>query len=77
MASVRGPNDIRQLLQVPALASIPIIVHRARQGQASTLDTLYPGPAAPRWSFWRVVMVHFFVRPLDVIWLILMRKFGV
>jgi hypothetical protein len=75
-ASVRGPSDIRQLLRVPALASIPVILtadDRARRKRF-------------RWYSWggglialavSIVGVHLFVRPLDVLWLSLLRRFGV
>jgi succinoglycan biosynthesis transport protein ExoP len=75
-ASVRGPADIRQLLQVPALASIPMIVtasDRLRHKRALLFS--WSGSVA---IFVCVVFgVHFFVRPLDVVWLSLLRKFGV
>jgi uncharacterized protein involved in exopolysaccharide biosynthesis len=74
-AAVRGPGDIRRLLQVPALASIPIIVtatERARRRlalRASLGGAVFAIVAG-------VALVHFFVRPLDVVWLTLMRRFG-
>jgi protein tyrosine kinase modulator len=75
-ASVRGPNDIRQLLQVPALASIPVIVtteDRARRKKIIRYS--WGGTAAA------VVLIavgfHLFVRPLDVVWLSVLRRFGV
>jgi uncharacterized protein involved in exopolysaccharide biosynthesis len=74
-AAVRGPGDIRRLLQVPALASIPIIVtarERARRKLALRVS-LGGGVAA---LLVGVAVVHVFVRPLDVIWLTLMRRFG-
>jgi polysaccharide biosynthesis transport protein len=75
-ASVRGPGDIRQLLQVPALASIPVIVtasDRVRHKRALVFS--WGGSVA---VFVCIVLgVHFFVRPLDVVWLTLLRKFGV
>jgi succinoglycan biosynthesis transport protein ExoP len=75
-ASIRGPGDIRQLLQIPALASIPIIVtasDRARQRRFRMYS--WSGTAA---AMLLIIMgVHFFVRPLDVVWLSLWRRFGV
>ena len=74
-ASVRGPRDIRQLLQVPALASIPLIV---------TADDRSRRQKIVRWS-WAgglialitiAAAIHLFVRPLDVLWIILTRRFG-
>ena len=75
-ASVRGPNDIRQLLQVPALASIPVIVtsdDRARRRKI--LRYSWGGGVAV--VIFAVVTIHLFVRPLDVVWLSVMRRFGV
>jgi len=75
-ASVRGPNDIRQLLQVPALASIPVIVTEEDRARYKRMI----------WFSWgggvaAVIVVactvHLFVRPLDVVWLSLVRRLGV
>jgi uncharacterized protein involved in exopolysaccharide biosynthesis len=74
--SVRGPADIRQLLQIPALASIPVIVtgsDRARH-KRFLLFSSSGGIAA---LVLILVCVHFFVRPLDVVWLSLWHRFGV
>jgi uncharacterized protein involved in exopolysaccharide biosynthesis len=75
-ASVRGPNDIRQLLQVPALASIPIIVtaeDRARRKRMIWFS--WGGSVAAVIVI--ACTVHLFVRPLDVVWLSLVRRLGV
>jgi succinoglycan biosynthesis transport protein ExoP len=75
-ASVRGPNDIRQLLQVPALASIPVIItadDRAMRGKI--LRYSWGGGAAV--VILAAVTIHLFVRPLDVVWLSVMRRFGI
>jgi succinoglycan biosynthesis transport protein ExoP len=75
-ASVRGPSDIRQLLQVPALASIPVIVTADDKARRKRI-------ARYSWAggFITIVLIavsiHFFVRPLDVVWLTIMRRFGV
>jgi polysaccharide biosynthesis transport protein len=74
-ASVRGPNDIRSLLQVPALASIPVIVTRAdRARQRRAWRYSWGGSVVAMVLL--AVTVHFLVRPLDVVWLILMRRLG-
>ncbi len=74
-ASIRGPNDIRQLLQVPALASIPVIVTDAdRTRHKRLLRFSWAGGAAA--LMLSLVTVHLFVRPLDVIWVSLLRRFG-
>jgi polysaccharide biosynthesis transport protein len=75
-ASVRGPNDIRQLLQVPALASIPVIItsiDRARRRKIIRFS--WGGGVAV--VILAAVTIHLFVRPLDVVWLSVMRRFGV
>ena len=75
-ASVRGPGDIRQLLQVPALASIPIIVTNADRNRRKRINryTWGGGVAA---VIVAAVAVHIFVRPLDVVWLSLLQRFGI
>jgi uncharacterized protein involved in exopolysaccharide biosynthesis len=73
--SVRGPNDLRRLLSVAPLAAIPAIVTAADSRrrrlviQASWFGTATALALA-------AVAVHFLVRPLDVIWLGLMHRFG-
>jgi succinoglycan biosynthesis transport protein ExoP len=73
--SVRGFRDVRQLLSVPPLAAIPTIVtaaehrarsRRARYSWAGSFAILIAG----------VSIVHLFVRPLDVLWIALTRRFG-
>jgi len=75
-ASVRGPGDIRRLLQVPALASIPLIVtqqDRARRKKRVRLS--WAGTIAL--VLCMLVIVHLFVRPLDVLWSVMLRRLGV
>jgi uncharacterized protein involved in exopolysaccharide biosynthesis len=75
-ASVRGPNDIRWMLQVPALASIPVIVTAAdRARRRKMIGYSWGGGVAV--LILAVAGVHFFVKPLDVVWLSLLRRFGV
>jgi polysaccharide biosynthesis transport protein len=75
-ASVRGPSDIRQMLEVPALASIPIIVTAAdrKRRQRIVRYTWGGGVGAMMLA---VTMVHLFVRPLDIVWQSLLRRFGI
>jgi uncharacterized protein involved in exopolysaccharide biosynthesis len=75
-ASVRGPNDIRQLLQVPALASIPVIVTAEDRVRLKRI-TRYSWGAGVIVVILLAVTVHLFVRPLDVVWLSVLRRFGV
>jgi succinoglycan biosynthesis transport protein ExoP len=75
-ASVRGPGDIRLLLQVPALASIPIIVTAADRARRRRM-VRYSWGGGIAVIFLAVVSVHLFVMPLDVAWASLMRRLGV
>jgi polysaccharide biosynthesis transport protein len=75
-ASVRGPGDIRQLLQVPALASIPIILTAQDQARHKKI-VRYSWGGGLLGMILVVTAVHLFVRPLDVLWLIVLRRFGV
>jgi polysaccharide biosynthesis transport protein len=74
-ASVRGPHDIRQLLQVPALASIPIIVTRAERSRRTRINRYTWGGGAAA-ILLVAVLVNSFVRPLDVVWISLLHRFG-
>jgi succinoglycan biosynthesis transport protein ExoP len=74
-ASIRGPNDIRTLLKVPALASIPIIITAAERARRRKM-TLYFWSGGTAAIIVAMVGVHLFVKPLDVVWLSLMRRFG-
>jgi succinoglycan biosynthesis transport protein ExoP len=74
--SVRGPADIRQLLQVPALASIPIIVTEADRKRRRRINRFSWGGGAAA-VLVAAVLVHVFVRPLDVVWISLLQRFGI
>jgi uncharacterized protein involved in exopolysaccharide biosynthesis len=73
--SVRDPNDVRRLLSVAPLATIPIIVTIAERrrhrlvARASWLGSITAFGVC-------VIAVHFLVRPLDIIWLSLLHRFG-
>jgi uncharacterized protein involved in exopolysaccharide biosynthesis len=75
-ASVRGPNDIRQLLQVPALASIPVIVTTEDRARRKKIIRYSWGGSVVA-VILIAVTIHLFVRPLDVVWLSVLRRFGV
>jgi uncharacterized protein involved in exopolysaccharide biosynthesis len=74
--SIRGFADVRLLLTVPPLASIPAIVTAADRRKRRVV-------AAYSWVGVLVTvtgaasLVHFFIRPLDVLWISLLRRFGV
>jgi polysaccharide biosynthesis transport protein len=73
--SIRGTNDIRRLLSVPPLAAIPIIVTTAEAKRQRRIKHY-------SWQGAVVVLVavglgvHFWVRPLDIVWLSLLHRFG-
>jgi uncharacterized protein involved in exopolysaccharide biosynthesis len=75
-ASVRGPSDIRHLLQVPALASIPVMVTAAERSRHKRI-TRYSWGGGVAAVILAAVTVHLFIKPLDVVWVILMRRFGI
>lgn len=74
--SVRGVRDVRALLSVPPLAAIPVILTRAdfrKRRRAMTLSWL--GSAVGLVALTSVV--HFYVRPLDIVWISILRRFGI
>ncbi len=74
--SVRGVQDIRILLSIPPLAAIPIIVTRAeRKRHERVVRYSWPGAIVGVMSL--AAVIHFLVRPLDVVWISLLRRFGV
>jgi polysaccharide biosynthesis transport protein len=75
-ASVRGPKDVRDLLQVPALASIPIMFTSAELARRRRI-TRYSWGGSIAALIVAAVSVHFFFVPLDVLWLVLVRRLGV
>jgi polysaccharide biosynthesis transport protein len=75
-SSVRGPGDIRLMLHVPALASIPIIVTAADRVRRRRLVGFSWGGSIAVVAL-AALTLHLFVKPLDVVWLSLLRRFGV
>jgi polysaccharide biosynthesis transport protein len=74
-ASVRGVQDMRTLLSVPPLAAIPLIVTRAeKKTQKRIVLSSWAGAVVSLMT--AAVAVHLFVRPLDVVWINLLRRFG-
>jgi polysaccharide biosynthesis transport protein len=73
--SVRGTHDMRALLNVPPLAAIPVIVTRseARRRQLAVRYSWLGGIAG---IIGVAVLVNFYVRPLDVVWIGLLHRFG-
>jgi succinoglycan biosynthesis transport protein ExoP len=75
-ASVRGAGDIRTLLQVPALASIPIIVTNQDRIQRKRIMR-YSWVGSVALLVLLALTIHLFVKPLDVLWSVLARRLGV
>ena len=73
--SIRGVDEIRQLLSVPPLAVIPAIVTRAEIRRRRRFKG-FAWTGAVATFLIAICLVHFFVRPLDVLWATLMRRFG-
>jgi hypothetical protein len=74
--SVRGVRDLRALLSVPPLAAIPMIVTRAdSRKHRRAVAFSWVGSVAGLVAL--TSYVHFFVRPLDVVWISLLRRFGI
>ena len=74
--SVRGVDDIRALLRVPPLAAIPLIVTAAEQrGHRRRVRLSWLGAVMGVIAV--AAVIHLFVRPLDVVWVTLLRRFGV
>src|ERR1700735_797437 len=75
-ASVRGPGDIHLMLRVPALASISTIVTAADRVRRRRLVGFSWGGSIAVVAL-GALPLHLFVKPLDVVWLSLLRRFGV
>ncbi len=73
--SVRGFDDVRSLLSVPPLAAIPLIRTNAElrtrrlRGWLAASGTVAAMAGA-------LAFVHFNVRPLDILWITVTRRFG-
>jgi succinoglycan biosynthesis transport protein ExoP len=73
--SVRGVNDVRRLLSVPPLAAIPNIVTEA-EARRQRRVARYSWQGAVVALVGVGISVHFLVRPLDIVWLSLLHRFG-
>lgn len=75
-ATVRGPEDLRALLTSPPLATIPHIltaIDRARMRRWRR-NALLGGVAS---VIAALVLVHVLYRPLDVLWVVALRRMGI
>jgi uncharacterized protein involved in exopolysaccharide biosynthesis len=75
-ASVRGPKDVRDLLHVAPLAAIPVMVTQGEQLRRRRI-VRYSWGGGVAAVVLCAVTVHFLLVPLDVLWLVLLRRFGV
>jgi len=73
--SVRGAQDIRALLSVPPLATVPRIETLAERKRRRRV-VLYSWQGAILGLIGVIAAVNFFVRPLDVLWEVIVRRFG-
>ena len=74
--TVRGVKDLRALLAVPPLAAIPLILTKADRRRRRLMQSLsWTGAIGSLAGV--TAAVHFLVRPLDVLWLVVLRRFGV
>jgi uncharacterized protein involved in exopolysaccharide biosynthesis len=74
--SVRGVQDLRSLLSVPPLAAIPTIVTQ-REVKRHRRVVRYSWQGAIVGLIALGFAVHYLFRPLDVLWTVLLRRFGV
>jgi polysaccharide biosynthesis transport protein len=73
--SIRGFHDLRLLLSVPPLAAIPRIITAAeRRKHRLVMRMTWFGSIAGLITL--TLLVHFLVRPLDVLWISLLHRFG-
>lgn len=73
--SIRGATDLRRLLSVAPLAAIPIIPTEAETRRRRRVQR-YSWQGAVVGIIGLALCVHFLVRPLDILWLSLARRFG-
>ena len=74
--AVRGPGDLRRLLSVPPLASVPTIVTQ-REIENRRRVRRISAAAAGASLVVAVVLFHFLIMPLDVFWDVFSRRFGI
>jgi len=74
-ATVRGRGDMSEAFAVPPLALVPYIV-TAGEMQARRRTMRLTTATAGAAVLFLVVAVHLFVRPLDVVWFVVLRRLG-
>jgi succinoglycan biosynthesis transport protein ExoP len=74
-SSVRGRFDLLKLTGIPPLALVPHI-RTETERRAATRHRLVAVGSAMASAFIGVALLHFFYRPLDVLWFSLAHRFG-
>jgi hypothetical protein len=72
---VRGPTDLGRLLEVPPLAQLPVMItaeDRRRARRARQVTLIATGASVVVLA----LVLHLFVRPLDIVWLQVLHRFG-
>jgi polysaccharide biosynthesis transport protein len=73
--AIRGAGDLTRLVEVAPLAAIPVIATEADRARAARLRRQrWIGSAVS--ALVAIVLVHVLVRPLDILWLAVMRRIG-
>jgi uncharacterized protein involved in exopolysaccharide biosynthesis len=75
-ASVRGRHDLVTLLSTAPLASIPLMLTSADRAR-SRRRRVYAVSGTVATMIVGVVLVHLFYRPLDVLWVVALRRLGI
>lgn len=74
--AVRGPVDLRRLVDVPPLALLPVIETRDERSARRRLWRLSASSSALVLAL-AVILVHLFVMPMEVVWAIVQRRLGI
>jgi polysaccharide biosynthesis transport protein len=75
--TVRGRKDLLQLLGVPPLAIVPRIITAADRSLSRRRDRLTAVTASVLGFALMLASAHIFVRPLDALWFVVVRKLGI
>ncbi|MBC7983062.1 MAG: lipopolysaccharide biosynthesis protein [Candidatus Obscuribacterales bacterium] len=73
--SVRNKRDLESLLNVAPLAVLPFIETQAERGMRAQRQRLSLAGMAGT-AVLAVALMHFFYKPLDVLWQVALRRFG-
>ncbi len=73
--SIRGERELAELIGVPVLASVPYIATDDEQPQPQTRRYIVIASITVALIV-ALFLVHLFIKPIDVLWYIAMRKWG-